>query len=466
MSQTRSFYKQLKHKFTESYTLVSWFSFSSRVLNGIIIIPILFSYYEIEDIYYLFITQTILSLAILFDWGLRSTGTRFIAYKSSKKTSNNLDNIDIIKNESLQKIFKYFCTIYLIIAPLAIILIFTICNYFIGNKYEGVDNISILALFISFAFGVNTILSPYRVLMEGLNNVRIIKIYEGFINLFLFSVSLIAVKNRLDIIFIIFISTAYLMVPNIVCFLLKNKNKIRLKYQIGFKIDKLLIKIIKDSSKVALTNISTLGLIHFTALINTKYCTKAESTSYLLLLRIWSYIRDFTYSPFLNKIPMLSKIYGDGDIKKLNYEISRSKYQIVMIFLFFSIITIIFGEQIFKLINRDIIFSNTVCCLLTIGFLVSRMSAINIQSSHVMGEIISQKIDIPGGIVSGSLLLVSVFIYNTLNPIIITSINVFVNIAVYLPLSIMLSKNNTKTNVDLKLLLISTITITSLLFLI
>ena len=112
---------------------MTWFSFSSKFLNILLILPLILSTFDENELTVYFIFITIIGTSNILDFGFKSTFVRIFSFASA-----GLDTIDIIDNESkkskinginwllTERIFSAMKKIYLVISILLFLILSTL----------------------------------------------------------------------------------------------------------------------------------------------------------------------------------------------------------------------------------------------------------------------------------------------------------------------------------------------------
>jgi O-antigen/teichoic acid export membrane protein len=399
-------------KFSNSTTLMSWFSFSSKILNLFLVLPLILRTFTENELAVYFIFVTIISTSNIIDFGFKSTFVRIFTYASvGLKTIDKLDVKSIkpkrneVNWELTEKIFSATKRIYFIISILLFIFLSVVGTLLVKKPIN--LNEDVLTLWLAWGFVVVTSTigfygKIYICYLEGFNKVALLKKVEGYFS-FITVFSKLVVLYFWPTIFTLIIVEKIWLVINLVrnLYLSKKINDNKISNFVKIKGDSLFIKKVFNLAwKNGVSGILSVGLTNFTGLIYAQIGNTSMVNSYLLSLRVLTLLRDFSKVPFYSKIPLLSKLRAEQNIEKLASLSKKTMTLSNVIFIFGAIIIGLFSNQILTLIGSNVKFvSYDLWLLLSIAFFIHRYGAMHLQLYLTTNHIISHIVDSISGLI-------------------------------------------------------------------
>ena len=401
----------LRNKILKSSTLMTWFSFSSKILNILLVLPlVLRNFTENElSVYFLFIT--IIATSNLIDFGFKSTFVRVFSFANA-----GLDSIDIIKNKSkgtnysvnwnlTERIFSSMKKIYLVISILLILILSTLGTFLVAKSINLNLNpnslwIAWIVIVISTAIGFYG--KIYICYLEGFNHIALIRKVEGYFSFITVFSKLVVLYYWPNILALIFVEKTWIVINlyrNI--YLSKNINENKISTFKSWGADIIFRKkLFSLAWKNGISSFLSIGLTNFTGIIYAQIGNTSSVNSYLLALRVLNLLRDFSKGPFYSKIPLLTKLRAAAKISELALVSKRNMTLSNAIFLIGSLFIGIFSNNLLNLISSNVNFIDyNLWVLLSIAYFIQRYGGMHMQLYLTTNHIISYILDSVSGII-------------------------------------------------------------------
>ena len=200
---------------------MSWFSFSSKILNIVLVLPLILNILNENELNVYFLFITIIATSNVIDFGFKSTFVRLFSYASTGLKS--IDRIKYKKNNSkvgvnwdlTERIFSASKKIYLIISISLSVILITVGSFMV------MDSISLNAitidLWISWIYIIITASISfygriYVCYLEGFNKVALIRRVEGYFALVTVISKLLVLYFWPSILALIFVEKTWLII--------------------------------------------------------------------------------------------------------------------------------------------------------------------------------------------------------------------------------------------------------------
>lgn len=382
--------------------LLSAWSYSAiNILSGFIVLPLILTVFSDEETNLWFIFLTIVSLSELIVFGFNVTFSRFVSYTISgipsknfnKIKDNNQEDSTINVNEQLSEIFTINIFLFVILSFIYLIFIITIGYFSLSKPISLLEqNLTVWNAWYILIFGnfFRIITYVFPIFLQGMNKMtiyfnilsfqKIIYIVLAFIVLY-FTPSLI----NMSIVMSIGILSASLL---FIFYFYKLFNNIRIT-----KFNKNLFFIIWDSAwKSGITKIFAPIIQHFSGLLFAQVSSASSSSSYLLTLRIFNLLQQFsdiTFDTYVPKIAMLRSKNKFNDLSKLISKVCTLSYTI---FSSGYIFLILFGSFLLSLIESNTSLAPPLILILfSIAYLLSRLGAYQLNLANQSNFVIEHK---------------------------------------------------------------------------
>lgn len=365
---------------------MTWYSRLPSLINLFFLLPLILKYFSIDQValYYLF--TSLIRYQDIADLGFGFSYTRYISYSFAgaksllNKDLNNSNRLEHPNWISINKLYNNMHVVYFYISLIFMLLVgsFTtiqIWDQLIFNSYKFLWFLFLFIVFLKIRY------KYVESLIQGLQEVALLRRITGNLTLFQVLISVL-IMILLKSFFLILLFNSFFMLVII----LRNfyiKNQILKKYKILFNDCKLERDVFKEivplSIKSGFGNLVTNGLYNSSGFIYTNILSSNDLTVLLLCNKFINIIKDFSRAPFYSKIPELGKLY----IKDINRFIKLSDIFRLRSILIYSVGVILF----LSVINIFLVYmSNSISTipkyywiLLSIAFLIERVSSMNIQ---------------------------------------------------------------------------------------
>lgn len=406
----KSFLKSLNDKIFKSSTLMTWFSFSSKILNIFLVLPLVLRTFSEEELAVYFLFVTIITTANIIDFGFKSTFVRVFSFSNA-----GLDSIEVIKIKTkgeskdvnwglAERIFSSMKKIYLAISLILILVLSTVGTYLVTksiNLNEETTQLWGAWIFVIVTSAIGFYGKIYICYLEGFNRVALIRKVEGYFSFITVFSKLVVLYFWPTILALIIVEKIWLVINLVRNFYLSkriNDNKISSFKSWGSDIP-FLKKLFNLAWKNGISGILSIGLTNFTGIIYAQLGSTASVNSYLLSLRVLNLLRDFSKAPFYSKIPLLAKLRAENNLEKL---IAISKKNMTLsnaIFLIGATVTGAFSYEILDFIGSNAQFVEyDLWLLLSIAFFIHRYGGMHMQLYLTTNHVISHIVDTVSGL--------------------------------------------------------------------
>ena len=406
----KNFFKSLIDKIFKSSTLMTWFSFSSKILNIFLILPLVLRTFSEKELAVYFLFVTIVTTSNIIDFGFKSTFVRVFSFANA-----GLDSIDVINTTKkipyegtnwrlVERIFSSMKKIYLTISVILVLVMSTIGTYLVTKSINLNENTTSLWSAWILIIGTSAIGfygKIYICYIEGLNRVALIRKVEGYFAFITVFSKLLVIYFWPTILSLIVVEKIWLLVNLVRNFYLSKRisdNKISSFKSWGSDIP-FLKKLFKLAWKNGISAVLSTGLANFTGILYSQLGSTASVNSYLLSLRILNLLRDFSKAPFYSKIPLLTKLRAENNLPKL---IAVSKKNMAIsnaIFLIGAVLIGSFSYKILRMIGSNAqLVEYELWLLLSIAFFIHRYGGMHMQLYLTTNHIISHIVDTVSGL--------------------------------------------------------------------
>ena len=400
---------------------MTWFSFTSRSLGIIAILPLLLTKLDTAEIALWYLFATIITMQQLADLGFSQTFARTISYAFGGAEISELgDQRNVSENivrspnwETLGKVWGTMRFIYFRISFLAFGLLSILGTLSLIHSISLTTNL--YSSWLSWLIIVLTSIyilkgNMYSAYLQGLNKIAVLRRWEGIFNIVGLGFSYIVLYFNGGLLWLVFINQTFKL-GNVQFnkYLSKRiENKVLFKfYKRPYNAE--VFKIIWPSTwRSGLGLISAQGPIQFSGLIFAQMGSSAAVASFLFSLRILRMLSNFSQAPFYSKIPKLTILRMQG---KEEEQIITAKKGMRLSYLVYvmgwSIIAIV-TEPTLKFMHSNIAFvSAGLWVMLGLGMFLERYGAMHIQLYSTTNHIVWH---IANGI-TGALFISFVFIF-------------------------------------------------------
>lgn len=388
-----------RHNFSQ------WFAIGMRLLILLVLLPILNKSLRSSDVSIWLILNSALGFAMLVDFGVRPTLSRYINYGISGGMSNFAELSGFNRKEFLAALITISSRFYRSWAiPLSIVFGALIWAYFHIVSLQQLSNPLIIPL-VSAVFLMRFICNEMLALLEGFNQLWYVKLIDGFSVLLYVLTGTLTYYYR-DLIIVIL----GLFLAQLFSYLFLRKRVNQLDVDFDLNVDNDVSQAIKrivmmKAYKTGIGSLLSNGITHLSSLI---LGARIESTTILnvalVQIRMIGLIRDVASVPFYSKIPALLIDHSGNSNEISRYAIKQSSKVYVLfiaaclgVYFAFPILANLFGLELLK--GREF------WIFLSLAFLLHRLSSMNVHSLLIAtNKVYSYVLDGVGGVAYVSML--------------------------------------------------------------
>jgi hypothetical protein len=351
--------------------------------------PLILRDYEKNDVEFWLLSLTVTAFSNLLDFGFFSTISRAVSYALEGVNLEHGDKKIFFNDKSkitVQISHLYSITIKIFSGVVFITLIFllsySLFNYFIIKKLFICEKY--FFAFALFSFTTSFILfgKIFKTFLHGHNEIALINRWNAIWNILILIFSFIIVKNNYSVIKLI-LGTQFILIIGVFRDYLLFKKCVtiypRKKIKSVLAEKKLFNYIWSPTWRTGIGILGSGGVTEGTGLIISSYGS-ASVASYLLALRLMSFVSAISKAPFYSKLPKYSMLRASNKLKELT---SLTKKNIVISLSIFVVLTSfvsIYGNNILDLLGSQTSFvPNKFWLLMSIIWLLERYHAMHAQ---------------------------------------------------------------------------------------
>lgn len=396
-----------------SPTVNTWFSYSTKALSLLIVIPLILKKFSVDEIALWYLFSTTIALQGIADMGFRFTFTRYVSYAFGgandiplKNVEQN-NNIDSAPNyDFLGRIYAMMKYVYFALSILLLILLVSIGSLALKKQINLVENETEAWI----AWGIIIITSTYKFYgsiysnyLEGINKIALVRRVEGFMSILAIITSIIVLIFTNNLLYLV-IANQIWVILNVV----RNKlilkiidNKQFTKIKINHPFDKILFKKTWGPAwKTGVSSIMSNSLTNFMTLFYAQIGNSVEIASYLLSLRLLNQVKDISVAPFYTKLPMFAIMFSKGQINEIRIKAQKSMMLSNLVFVVGSILTIELGGFLIDYLDSEVkLVGTNLWILLIFAFFIHRYGAMHINLYTIGNHVISHIADGISGVI-------------------------------------------------------------------
>ena len=408
--------KQFYTKITESATIMTWLSYSTKTLSILIVLPKILNEFAPDDIVLWYLFFTIISLQSIVDFGFRQTFSRLISYafKGAKEIGIfKKDNSDLVPGQDdepnlllLNNIISTMKYIYLRLTVVAFILMGILGSLSMITPINNTSDFKscwldwLIVLFVSCISFYGKI---YLNFLEGLNKIALVRRAETLTSIGSIITSIAVLNIDPSLINLVIANQIWVIIVTIrdwyLCHTVDDNFYRKVSKKLAF--DRELFKQIWHPAwRSGISGLMSVGLTNLTGLIYAQIGNTFEVASYLLALRIINVIKEVSMAPFYSKIPLLAMLRVKNDLMGLTKVIKKGMFLSHMVFIFGFISVGLLSGTLLKLINSQVQFvSQPLWILLGLAFFAHRFGAMHMQVHMSTNRIVSHIVDGVSGLI-------------------------------------------------------------------
>lgn len=392
-----SIYKRLWN----STTITTWMSFLSKSFNVTLIMPLILSRFDTNDVNLWYLTASMISMQILLDAGFGSAFVRIIAYgtvglKSFSELRTGTISCSNGKFDEgyIASSYRIMQRIYRYLSIIALVFLGSFGSWLI----EDAVNLSTNAVMGWYTWSLFVLTFPiilwgnvYMNLLQGTKNVALVRRWDTLFNSFNTASIVLLLLIYPNVYILIIINQLWMIIAT-----LRNAYLVKNRYPFlsePFSDEALEAEISKNAIPSALKSglgiLMSQGIIQSSAFVFAKLASANDLASYLIGLTLIQNLRNFAQAPFYSKLPELATYTGKGDIKGLSKIAAKNMNLVYYIYILGFLLLAYFHSPFFSLINSNVRFPNPVLWnLLGLAFLIDRFGAMHLQVYSTTNHII------------------------------------------------------------------------------
>jgi O-antigen/teichoic acid export membrane protein len=379
----------------------AWFYSALNLISGLVILPLVLNNFNVEQINVWFLFFTVVSLSELVVFGFNITFSRFVSYtiagipfkKFQTIKDNSLTDETINVNHQLSQILTINTLIFILIACLYLVVILLVGHFALSKPISFLETPSngwtawYILVFGNF-FRIITYVFP--IFLQGMNKMSIYfnvqsaqKVTYLVVAFYVFYFSPSLINLSLAMTLAILVSSLLFAY-----YFFKYKGAI-----IFLKFNKFLFYVIWDSAwKSGITKIMAPIIQHISGVIFAQAASPVLSASYLLTLRVFNLLQQFsdiTFDTFIPQIAMLRSQNKFDQLSKLIFKVCTLCYTI---FVFGYLMFILFGSYLLDLIGSSTNFASPlVITLFSFAYYFNRLGGFQLNLSNQANNVIEHK---------------------------------------------------------------------------
>lgn len=392
MNWAKTFWRKVQEEVASGASLATFFSQSSRIANGLIILPIALSNFGAEEISFWLILSSILGLQSFLDQGLTVTFTRYFSYqKDGIKRADDIKNTISGRVPEFWKLRKISAVIYSIGA-----VIWFTCLLIYGFNQLNSQTFFEWKWIAWIVFSISTSLQFYNnkniAMLEGSGLLTQIRTLDGIFNLLSLVVIIIFANYYNNVYVLIILQQCIMMGVFIKNFVISNgyliKRGDRNEYTSSVSAADYL-DVFRVSWKSGVGVMLSNGLLNLMIVSLTGLNGDSRVANFLLNLRIIQIVVQLSTSPFYSRIPQMASIYATGDWEKLNYLGSSAIRNSMFLYVVGGTFVLFIGNYLFQLIATSLTIEiGWVTLILFVAYYFERTGAMFLQFFSLTNKIL------------------------------------------------------------------------------
>jgi len=373
--------------FINSPTFSSWLNMASKGAALLLITPIIYKTLPSEDVLNWLLLLNLMSFLLILDFGLLPNTIRILSRKIGEyKLKNNFKKPQKVLQSIIEtkKLYKYLSFLVFFIFIVLIIVFFLL-----NNEYKiDLALVSVLVVFSGCVAIFNnyyiSVLHSYLKVAKVQRSIAILNLSTLLIAclfLILFKSLLITVIVYVSNHFIISIYLRYLFKIEFVGINLSNIERTNVKI--------IKSEIFNSSWKTGIGVLFSMGLISLSGFIAPIIFSATLSAQYLFYIQFIRYISSFSQPPFYSEIPFYNRMFGEGNIIKLNKILFKKFNFSLIVYLFLAITISLILPVLINLFEYEKTISiNELWFFLILGFYIERIVSMLVQILTISSYII------------------------------------------------------------------------------
>ena len=419
----KSAFKKTLVELWNSPTIMTFGSFLANALKLIVVLPLVLTRLNVDDITVWYIFATIISLQNLVDIGFSPTFSRVIAYAMVGASVNNISDYRKITPKASNrtpnwKAIEDICSamrkVYVSLTLILIVFLLVVGTASLIRPISENPNPSAAWIAWGIILLTSTVVlrgNSYRAFLTGTNHIAVLRRWEIYSAIGAASTSIVVLMAGGGLISLVCSQQIWVIIN-----ILRNRylsNRVedgRFKQFRAIRTNKHIIGVVWPNAwRSSLGIIMSYGVVHASGLIYAQLGATSRVATYLLGLRLIQALSSFSQAPFYSKLPILASLRANGSVSeqiaiaKRGMALSYWTYALGFVFLG------IFGAPLLKLIGSHAEFPDSALwALLGLAMFAERYGAMHIQLYSTTNHIIWH---IANGITGAIYLLSSTILY-------------------------------------------------------
>ena len=386
-----------------SPTLMTWSSFTTKSLSLVLVLPLVLTRLNTEEIALWYLFSIIIGLQRLADVGFSPTFSRVIAYGMGGLSTSELKDLRSIKYsaksrepnwDTIEQICSTMQAIYLRLTVILILLLVTLGTWALLKPISTIADVTsgwIAWSIILLASTLTLLGNAYNSYLQGVNQIALLRRWEMLSSLGAIVTSLIVLLLSGSLLELVIANQSWLVLNILrnrwLCRTIENGKFKRFTYK---KIDPIVFQAVWSSAwRSGLGVFMSYGLVQLSGIIYAQVGNASGVASYLLALRLIQTVRHFCQAPFYSKLPVLAKLRSEGNLKQQVNVAKRGMLLAYWTYVAGFIGLAIFVTPLLKLIGSNAEFvSPLLWSLMGLGMFAERYGAMHIQLYSTTNHII------------------------------------------------------------------------------
>jgi len=380
-----------------SPTLNTWASLATRSLNLVVLIPFILRQFSPAEIALWYLFSTIVTLNLMIDLGMGATFTRFIAYAMGGATGigpANRTQTGDPNREYLQRVVGTQQTLFNWMSLLVFLLLATVGTWTLLRPMAQLDNpregwVAWVMVIIGTTVGFRG--NAYAVYLQGINRIAEFRRYETFFSLASIVCSSLVLLLDAGLLTLVAVNQFWVVASAV-----RNRFLCIRYNEGGFgpgehpTFDPTILREIWPSAwRSGVGVLMSYGLIQSSSLIYAQDSHVAQVSSYLFAMRVMQLILTFAQAPFYSKLPLLSRLYAQGDHSKIIRLAQQGMMRAHWTFVAGVAGVALLANPLMHVIGSQISFVEPkLWALMSLAFFIERYGAMHLQLYSISNKIV------------------------------------------------------------------------------
>ena len=408
-------------RFWESSTLTTWASLGVKTISLVVIFPLVLAKFDHFEIQVWYLVQSVFKFQFLFDFGFSSTFVRVIAYTVSggeySKVDNHTNGKRFYTKEMLPRIYGTMSRVYNNLSLILLILFVSLGSI---TLIKPVSTAGLgLGFWLVWMFSVSTAAFYVRGLkyascLQGLGYVALVRRWEAIMGILSATSCVAIVYSEISVIYMILNVQFWVLLNTLRNFLLiryiNNKDNLNLVKNVFDR--EVFLKVWPSAWRSGIGVFLSSGIINLSGILYAQVASSKASASYLICVRLFQTLINFSNAPFYSKLPVFAKTYAQNKNEFLLGMLNKSMFLTLACYVAGASMIILFGENLLFILKSDVQLPGAlfVICF-ALSFFFERVGAMYLQIHSLKNYIIWHFVNCMNLIL---ILTFVVFLYNYL----------------------------------------------------